>query len=364
MKKLAVRPGPLVVLGCAACLPMGFCDLANAQQESAVVRVTPLSSGVKKVSLRGMAVRGGQVAWATGSKGTVLRTRDGGRTWQRVAVPGAKNLDFRDVELLADGSVLLMSAGPGDKSRLFRSADDGKTWRTVLVNAAPDGFFDGLAMHADGRFGMLYGDPRGGRLDLYVTRDGGRTWQAAPPDQRPEVLQGEYGFAASGTGIAMRDRTICIATGGSAARVLRSADRGRTWTAHATPVRSGRPSAGIFSLDFAGPQTLVAIGGDYQRPGEDRNNVATSADRGRSWMKAPGARMPHKACVRSLGRARLLTCGRTGVAFSSDRGRTWTRVSATGYYTLAFDPSSQTGFLAGSDGRVAKFEVRSSARPR
>jgi photosystem II stability/assembly factor-like uncharacterized protein len=319
------------------------------------VRITPQASGVD-ASFRGLAVRNEKEAWVTGSKGTVIRTTDAGHTWKRIAVPNSDKLDFRDVEILADGTVLLMSIGNGDASQVLRSTDAGNTWKTVLTNKDPKGFFDGMTFDTDEKKGVLFGDPINDRLDLYRTRDGGVTWQRFPKQQRPLLKKGEYGFAASGSGVVMIGRNIWIATGGSVARVLHSADDGKTWTAHTTPVRSGNESSGIFSIAFVDPKTAVVVGGDYKLPDRDRDNVARSVDGGKTWTPLPSVRMPHKACVRSLGNGRLLTCGRTGVAFSSDAGRTWKRVTKDSYFTLAVDRQSGTGFLAGGDGHVARFE--------
>src|SRR3546814_6819863 len=57
------------------------------------VRVLPQDSGVD-VRLRGISAVDADVAWASGAKGTVLRTLDGGRHWRRIVVPGADELDF------------------------------------------------------------------------------------------------------------------------------------------------------------------------------------------------------------------------------------------------------------------------------
>ena len=61
-----------------------------------------------------------------------------------------------------------------------------------------------MAFREDGRHAVLYGDPVGGRLDIYLTSDGGETWKPLPERQRPKLEEGEYGFAASGSGIVAK----------------------------------------------------------------------------------------------------------------------------------------------------------------
>ncbi|MEM9368326.1 MAG: Ig-like domain-containing protein [Planctomycetota bacterium] len=328
---------------------------AVGQTEKHGIRITPLTSGVE-ASFRGMAIREHREAWIAGSNGTVIRTTDSGESWQRVSVPDAIELDFRDVELLRDGTALLMSVGEGSSSRVLRSTNAGETWQTVLVNAETQGFFDGMTFGEDGRSGWLYGDPVDGHLDIYRTTNGGESWERLPKEQRPRLQEGEYGFAASGTGIIANGRHVWIATGGSVANVWHSADTGMTWQPHDTGLRCGNPTSGIFSIDLIDSRAACVIGGNYAEPGLDRDNVAVSSDGGKTWSNPRHALMPHKACVQSLGSGRLLTCGRTGVAFSEDAGHTWQTLTSDGYYTLRADLKSGSGFLAGSGGRLARFE--------
>jgi photosystem II stability/assembly factor-like uncharacterized protein len=352
--RLAMR---LLSLLCLLTLLATDIDVSAAQTESLPVRITQQTSGVKEASFRGLAVRNKNEAWVSGSQGTIMRTTDAGQTWVRCELPGLELLDFRDVEVLKDGSVLAMSIGNGDASRIIRSSDSGKSWKTVLTNADPDGFFDGMTFGSDDKTGVLFGDPINGRIDLYRTRDAGQTWQRVAEARRPELQKGEYAFAASGTGVVLIGKNIWIATGGSTARIHHSPDDGHTWNVYDTPIRSGNESSGIFSVEFLDANNGVAIGGDYLKPSLDSKNVATSIDGGKTWKLSPAVLMPHKACVRSLGHNRLLTCGRTGVAFSANGGQAWTTVSPAGYFTLAVDRQSGTGFLAGKDGRIARFEL-------
>src|SRR5262245_17981496 len=50
------------------------------------------------VRYRGVSAVSDTVAWASGTKGTIVRTADGGRTWQTLSIPGTEALDFRDID--------------------------------------------------------------------------------------------------------------------------------------------------------------------------------------------------------------------------------------------------------------------------
>ena len=82
-------------------------------------------------SLRGVSAVSRQVAWASGTHGTYLRTLDGGRTWTPAQVPDAGALDFRAVVAFSADEAFLMSAGPGDQSRIYLH----QRWRKALAPA-------------------------------------------------------------------------------------------------------------------------------------------------------------------------------------------------------------------------------------
>src|SRR5581483_10784880 len=64
--------------------------------------------------LRGIHAVGNGVAWASGARGTVLRTEDSGYVWQRCAMPdGADKLDFRSIWAWDAQTAVVMSSGPG-----------------------------------------------------------------------------------------------------------------------------------------------------------------------------------------------------------------------------------------------------------
>jgi photosystem II stability/assembly factor-like uncharacterized protein len=172
------------------------------------------NSGVA-VELRGLSVVSEAVAWASGAKGTVLRTTDGVH-WQAMQVPDADKLDLRDIHAIDAKSALVMSAGPGAASRIYRTDDGGGTWRLLATNDFAEGFWDAMAFW-DRDNGILFGDPVKGRFQVYVTADGGATWHQLE-GRGLDALESEGGFAASGSALSVAGPVDAwIVTGGAQA---------------------------------------------------------------------------------------------------------------------------------------------------
>jgi len=307
-------------------------------------------------SLRGICAVNEKIAWVSGTRGSYARTLDGGQTWIADSVAGATNLDFRDVHAYDANRAYLMSAGAGELSRLYKTLDGGKSWQLQHHNKIPEGFFNGMAFW-DANNGVVIGDPVNGRLFVLLTSDGGAAWQQLAG--APEVVAGEYGFAASGTGVAVYGKQqIWIATGGATARVFYTPDRGKTWRIADTPLVSGNQSTGIFSIACRDEKHGVIAGGDYQKPGEAKGNVAVTGDGGKTWrlLKNPEA-VGFLSCVAYVPQksfSLLVAVGTSGSYFSTDDGQSWIKFSAEGYHTMSFAQSTSSGWAAGADGRIAK----------
>src|SRR5437763_15608093 len=97
------------------------------------------------VSLRGLAVVSERVVWASGTGGTVIRTVDGGKTWNVFTVPGAEKLDFRDIEAFDADTAYILSIGNGDNSRIYKTTDGDKTWNMQFHNTNERACFDAIA---------------------------------------------------------------------------------------------------------------------------------------------------------------------------------------------------------------------------
>ncbi len=164
-------------------------------------------------SLRGLSVVSDQVAWASGSEGTCLRTTDGGTTWEKQNIPGTDSIDFRDIEAFGADEAFVLSAG--EPALLYHTTDGGQHWQLRYENRTPGIFFNVLTFW-DQTHGIAMSDPVDGHFVLISTQDGGEHWEPLPTGNMPPPAKGEAGFAASGTGMATRgDRHVWLATGGA-----------------------------------------------------------------------------------------------------------------------------------------------------
>lgn len=331
-------------------------------------------------SFRGLSVVNAKVVWASGTKGTFIRTTDGGAHWQVGTVPGAEALDFRDVEAFDAKTAYLMAAGPGEASRIYKTTDGGKKWTLQHQNKEPNAFFDSIAFW-DSLHGMVVSDPVNGRFLLLRTDDGGKTWTPLPEAQRPKANDAEAAFAASGTCLVVQGTTdVWIATGGSRARVLYSRDRGKSWTTADAFLRSGEASMGVFSVAFAEDgKRGVAVGGDYQQPERVEANFSWTENGGLNFaafktglvhtnegtdleikVDRPQGFRSGVAYVPGSKGTIWVAVGTNGSDISRDGGKRWKPLDTGNYNAVAF-ADARTGWAVGPKGMVAKVTVPSIA---
>src|ERR1043165_6004247 len=177
------------------------------------------------VPLRGISAVSDKVAWASGTRGTVLRTVDGGTTWQTLVIADADALDFRDIQAFDQNTAFVLSIGQGDLSRIYKTSDGGKIWQMQFSNSDPKAFYDCFAFW-DSTHGIAVSDSVDGKFPLIATTDG-MNWNPVAVKKMPAALPAEGAFAASGTCIATFGKNdVWFGIGGPAQRVFHSADRG------------------------------------------------------------------------------------------------------------------------------------------
>jgi photosystem II stability/assembly factor-like uncharacterized protein len=303
-------------------------------------------------SLRGLSVVNEKIVWASGTGGTVIRTIDGGKTWNVIVVPDAEKLDFRDIEAFDANTAYILSIGNGESSRIYKTTDGGKTWNPQFTNTNPKAFFDAIACW-DRNHCVAMSDPVDRRFVLIQTKDGGKNWTPMDTSKMPEAKEGEAAFAASGTCLITQGKNnLFLVTGGSDARVFRSNDRGVTWSVSETPIVKGTPGSGIFSIAMFDAVSGVIVGGNYEKPTAGDSTLAFTNDGGRTWSIGP-ALIGYRSGVTFLDRNWMIAVGTNGSDLSREGEKTW--VSIGNENLNAVDSDKQTMVWAvGPNGLVVR----------
>jgi hypothetical protein len=366
--------------------------MAFSQSAPPAQPVWQIQDSGTSVSLRGIYSVDGLVAWASGTRGTVLKTIDGGANWQKCTVPDVEGdgvmLDFRGVQAWDAQTAIVMASGPGAKSRLYKTTDGGINWDLLITNSDQDGFWD--AIHMTSReTGVLIGDAVKGAFELqhhsiqrrapsfplFVTQNGGTSWRRIDEGNLYAKVDdsgnpAESIFAASNSAvlnIGSNDETLFI-TGGIISSLhhvhypkglvplLCKGPCAFESTTDSTLAIGG--SAGGFSLaanlDNPASPVVVAVGGDFSRPDATAGSAATcliniDATIGRDKCQA-SAMPPHgyRSSVQwSEPLKAFVAAGPNGSDISRDDGKTWQPLDNGNWNALSLP------FVVGPNGRIA-----------
>lgn len=327
-------------------------------------------------SFRGLGAVGGDIVWASGTEGTVIRTIDGGATWSVRSVAGAEKLDFRGIHAFDANSAVIMSSGNAEEAqaRIYRTTDGGENWKLVYEQKTRGIFFDAIAFW-DRDHGIVISDPVDGRFALFTTTDGGAAWHQIPPENIPAALPNEGAFAASNSCLSVEGaNNVWFVTGGAnVARVFRSNDRGQSWKVAEAPLHPQNASSGLFSIAFANVRDGIAVGGDYAHPtGSQSPVVFLTNDGGATWHtgaptdppglflssvtykpRAPGTKSK-TAAADAAGFVATVAAGTGGIISTAPNGK-WTAESKRDVNAVAY-PAHEIGWAVGPKGTVLRRE--------
>jgi photosystem II stability/assembly factor-like uncharacterized protein len=318
--------------------------LLNAQQ------IELLSSG-NKTSIRGLSVVTDKVIWVSGSKGTVARSVDSGKTWKWMTVAGFEKRDFRDIEAFDAVTAIVMAIDT--PAIILKTIDGGEHWKTVYENKTPGMFLDAMEFWNQ-QSGIVIGDPIKGKFFIARTFDEGKTWHETSFSTLPSADSGEACFASSGTNI--RSLTLgeaCFISGGLRSRFF--------WKGNPIdlPLIQGKETYGANSIAVRDNKKrnnsnyFVVVGGDFSHDTSTQKNCAITKDGGKTWIEPATPPHGYRSCVEFISATKLITCGTSGIDVSTDGGMKWQLVSKESFHVCRKAKDGKSIFLAGN-GKIAK----------
>ncbi|KUG07502.1 T9SS type A sorting domain-containing protein [Solirubrum puertoriconensis] len=185
------------------------------------------------------------------------RTTDGGNTWTGGLITGLPaGLSVANITAV-DANTAWIAAYPVAQSAtapgIYKTTNGGQSWtRQATATFTGDDAYPDVVHFFDANNGVAFGDPNpagaGAQFEMYTTVDGGTTWTRL--NNAPTSANAAE-FGMPGTHFVLGN-TIWVSTfsaNNTGARLLKSTDRGLTWTASATPI----PNA-ILNIAFTDAQ--------------------------------------------------------------------------------------------------------------
>jgi photosystem II stability/assembly factor-like uncharacterized protein len=297
------------------------------------------------------------VAWAgpravaVGERGHILHSDDAGRTWTQPPAPASANLTavcFADEK---NGWAV------GHVETILRTRDGGGSWELVHFEPAnPQPLLDVAC--ADSERGVAVG----AYGVVYVTTDGGAVWsqvpfepeplpgaekvEPAPDDMEAEVDLGfEFHLNAIARGPAGR-----MYVGAEAGRLFRSDDDGASWRELPSP----------YDGSFHG---VLALDGDAVLAFGLRGNLFRSEDGGATWAAIPTGTTALLAAGARIDEGTVVVAGTAGVILvSRDGGRSFELSQQDDRRAVAaVAPSGDGGLIVAGEGGVRRLPLPGAA---
>ena len=309
------------------------------------------------VSFRGLAFESPTTFIVSGSKNTIGKTTDGGKTFKWINPTIVQNRDFRDVEVLSKDNYIAM--GIDSPAYILLTKDGGKTWTKAYENTQKGVFLD--AIYVDSKNKKIYaiGDPleAGKPFILTSTTTDPSKWEVT----KTLLNQGtrlknpkEAFFASSGSNIYADANQVLIVSGGAASNLYRYTPKGGQMYALE---KTSSPTAGINGLAYDPTLNLgFLVGGDYTKPNESKNNlyqfniVNNQLQFNNLWKYPDG----YKSAITIIDKNRLMVCGYSGVDYTSDGGFNWKNITKDSYNNCIVSPDKKSVILVGNKGKIGK----------
>ncbi|MCE2675120.1 MAG: oxidoreductase [Sediminibacterium sp.] len=308
----------------------------------------------KGISIRGLAVPNQNTIWASGSKGSIAKSVNGGTDFEWTQVKGYETRDFRSIHAWNDKEAIIVAiAAP---AIILKTKDGGISWYKVYENADTVMFLDAIHFKDDFN-GLVVGDPIHNHIFLLSTIDKGENWNEIPSSYFKTPLEkGEAFFASSGTNIAQNSKDDFLVSGGLRSRLWINGE------ALDIPIIQGGTSTGANSIAISpSGYNIMIVGGDFMK---DTSRVQNAVGLKQSikkskWVieKSIGHPNGYRSSVVYISNSILICSGTSGVDISKNKGKNWDLISTESFHVVRKQPNTKSVFLAGGGGRIGYYSI-------
>jgi photosystem II stability/assembly factor-like uncharacterized protein len=295
--------------------------------------------------------------WIGGTKGVYIHSKDEGKTWEINQVPGAENLDFRDLIIIDKNKIILMSAGPSEKeaAKLFKTSDGGLSWELILHIKEPNFFFDAITWDYKQKIGYLLSDPVNNQFIIFKISESGSKIKQINLINFPSLLKREAAFAASGSSLLWINKKLNIVSGGGHhARIFQSIDyRLESWKITNSEIPADTTS-GYFSIGAKNKNHFWVAGGNYLKINTSQTPILESTNAGKTWKPIP-YQIPVNFYIEKVvwSNPYWITSGPAGsFAFHSNLNQ-WKKLSESHFHNVIATKNKFIG--VGAKGQIASF---------
>lgn len=321
-------------------------------------------------SYRGISVVNDNLVWVSGSKGTVLRTENSGKTWDTLNPKNYSSKDFRDIHAWNSKHAVIMSSG--DSSVLMETTDGGATWQLIYNDFREGSFFDAIDVRKNNI--VLVGDAVGSQNPYVILIDKNRKthsfstnyvsnsnnfWHFA---QKSDTFTF---FAASGSNVQWlhnnkfafipvgRDSSYFLSGKFSKKNKMKNMEDLKGQSCYlifeefsSMPFKKQK-AGGAYSFLAINNKTMLTAGGSFYLP--DSGHLASfySTNAGKEWVASAASVSGYRSGLAYHPKAKIcIATGPNGTDYSKDLGVNWSPTEIGGFNVCAF--SKQYLWLAGS----------------
>jgi photosystem II stability/assembly factor-like uncharacterized protein len=283
--------------------------------------------------------------WAIGSKGTLLGTLDGGKTWQPKQSSTTDVL--RDIYFVDDNNGWLvcevnfyeLKTKEQPRAYLMHTTDGGQHWERVNIKGVDVDARLVRAVFTQGGRGWAFGEAGA----IFATKDGGLNWTRLQSPTRHLLLGGIF---------IDEDRGWLV---GAGATIIQTADGGDTWLQSRVATQTGQAPIRFASASFVDNRLGWAVG--------SAGVIYRTINGGRTWLPQASGVAVDLYDVKFLDAMEGWAVGAEGtIIYTNDGGLHWT-IQQTGIehpLERIFFADRTHGWVVGFGGTVLNY-VRAHA---